>query len=217
MKNLYDENYYERGIELKISGYENYRWLPDLTIPMCKSMIKYLQILPEHKILDFGCAKGFIVKAFNELGFNCYGVDVSEYAISKCDIEIKNNVRVFKGAQSLIWENCLRDYDFVISKDVFEHISYDKIPYIVKMLSLITDKMFCVVPLGKDGKYIIPDYELDITHIIREDMNWWNDLFERNGFKVISSVNQVEGIKENWKHYKNGNGFFLLERKIKNV
>ena len=40
----YSEDYYERGIELGISGYSNYRWIPELTIPMCYEMINILNI-----------------------------------------------------------------------------------------------------------------------------------------------------------------------------
>ena len=32
-------------------------------------------------------------------------------------------------------------------------------------------------------KYIIPSYEKDITHIIREDMSWWLERFKKAGFK----------------------------------
>lgn len=81
MKNLYDQSYYEHGIESGISLYSNYRWLPELTIPLAARIIEYLQIGVEDSILDFGCAKGYLIKAFRLLHRNAYGFDISSYAI----------------------------------------------------------------------------------------------------------------------------------------
>lgn len=44
------------------------------------------------RILDVGCAKGFLVKAFNEKGIETYGVDVNEYAVSNAPVEIKSKL-----------------------------------------------------------------------------------------------------------------------------
>ena len=117
----YNEEYYERGEELGISGYTKYRWLPKLTIPMCERFITYLGINKEDNLLDFGCAKGFTVNAFNSLGYNCYGVDISDYAISKCDPEIKDRLRLYTGDDSLNHDR-FDKFDYIFAKDVFEHI-----------------------------------------------------------------------------------------------
>ena len=36
------------------------------------------------RVLDIGCAKGFLVKDLLDLGIDAYGVDVSEYALQNC-------------------------------------------------------------------------------------------------------------------------------------
>tara|TARA_B100001123_G_C15255617_1_gene1004550 strand:+ start:529 stop:1179 length:651 start_codon:yes stop_codon:yes gene_type:complete len=214
MKNKYNSDYYERGKELGISGYSNYRWLPNLTIPMCEKIISHLGITKEHLILDFGCAKGFVVKAFKDLGYQCFGTDISEYALSKSPDDIKENLNFYQGDKSLselLSKTDIDKFDFIISKDVFEHIPYDEIEEIIFTLSKYCRKLFCVMPLGKDGKYIVPDYENDITHIIREDINWWKAIFERCNFKIIKQSYLLDGVKDNWKQYEKGNGFFILE------
>ena len=117
--NQFNEDYYERGVQLGISGYSDYRWLPDLTIPMSQNIIQYLNIKKDHTILDFGCAKGYTVKALNDLGYNCYGTDISEYAISCAPASIKDKLVLFDKEQKLLQS---LHFDFVIAKDVFEHI-----------------------------------------------------------------------------------------------
>ena len=200
MKNLYDEDYYERGIETGSSCYSNYRWMPELTIPLAARMIEYLKIPEESTILDFGCAKGYLVKAFRLLHRNAFGFDLSEYALSCVEDEIKKYVsNQFEG-----------EYDWIISKDVFEHISYQDIDQWLKRINESCNSLFAIIPLGDGQKYIVPAYELDKTHEIREDLNWWRRKFEKAGFQVDAACYRVKYIKENWSGWDNGNGFCVL-------
>lgn len=203
--NKYNEDYYERGVQLGISGYTNYRWIPELTIPMCIKIAEYLSLPKNENILDFGCAKGFLVRAFTDLGYSCDGVDISEYAISQAPSEIKHKLFLYNE------ENLFgRWYNTVISKDVFEHIEPDNLSVILNNLAKITDRIFCVVPLGDGKQYIIPEYENDITHIIREPKEWWINHFMKSGWKIQFFSYLLDGIKDNWSHYSKGNGFFVL-------
>ncbi len=203
--NKYDEDYYENGVQLGISGYANYRWMPSLTIPMAERMIEYLAIKETDKILDFGCAKGFLVKAFTDLGYKCEGVDISTYALDKAPEEVRS--KLFEYNEDNLFG---KFYDTVIAKDVFEHIQPEALSEILTSLQKISDRLFCVVPLGDGEKYIVPEYESDITHIIREPKDWWIDFFRLNGYSVQYFSYLMDGLKDNWSHYKQGNGFFIL-------
>lgn len=39
------------------------------------------------RVLDVGCAKGFLVEHMNDLGVNAYGVDASHWCIEECGLE----------------------------------------------------------------------------------------------------------------------------------
>lgn len=205
--NLYDYDYYERGIETKKSGYTNFRWMPELTVPMCETIIKTLNITDRDNVLDFGCAKGYIVKALRQLGIKAWGVDVSEYAITNSDPDVRPYLYLeeykLQGG---------REYDWIISKDVFEHIPYEVIDSVLVKLYATCEKLFCVIPLGDSKKYNIPEYENDTTHIIRESSDWWCDKFVDAGFHIELATNRIDGIKDNYKEYEEGNGFFILYR-----
>ena len=45
----FNEDYYERGAETGKSLYSHYRWMPELTIPMCQNIVMYKKLLPEQK------------------------------------------------------------------------------------------------------------------------------------------------------------------------
>ncbi len=210
MKNLFNKDYFENGISSGLSLYTNYRWMPELTIPMAFRIIEELKIRPYDTVLDYGCSKGYLVHAMRLLYRHCYGVDISDYAISESESNVSKFLKLIELPSDLYNMGFgVSKFDHVISKDVFEHIPVDVLTETVKVLRTITDNMFVVVPLGNGVTYYENAYEQDKTHIIREDVGWWSKLFENAGFYVKSYHYKMVGIKENWK-CENGNGIFIL-------
>ena len=204
-KNSFNEDYFENGEELGLSGYSNYKWMPERTIPFCHTIAQYLDIKREDSILDYGCAKGFMVKAFRLLGYQAYGVDISSYALTHCDHEVKSYLYMPIGDYS-------EGYDWIISKDVLEHVPYDEIDKVISSFSSV-ENVFIVVPLGRDEKYNVPEYEEDVTHHIREPASWWINKFDEHGYDIYKFSNQVKWMKDNWAQYENGNGFFTFKKR----
>jgi len=208
--NLFNKNYYENGIESGVSLYSNYRWIPDLTYPLAFRIIEILRIKKYHSILDFGCAKGFLVKAFRGLYRNCYGVDISEYAIENCGLDIKNFIVKINSSDDLkkLPFNIKR-FNFLLAKDVLEHVPYNDIDNTLKNIQKLSDCSFFIIPLGDGEKYYIKSYEFDNTHIIRENEKWWTDKIKQSGYKNVLFYNKISGIKDNWNCHPKGNGFFI--------
>ncbi|MCC6950677.1 MAG: methyltransferase domain-containing protein [Phycisphaerales bacterium] len=202
----YDEDYYERGVESGKSCYSNYRWLPDLTIPMAMVLIDALGIRPRQRVLDFGCAKGFTVKALRILRRDAFGIDVSPYAISQADRDIAPHVGLVDDLDS--W-SLTRRFDHVIAKDVLEHVPYEVMDDTIQAISRMTDSFMVVVPLGREGRFVIEAYERDVTHIVREDAAWWLERLERH-FADVAWQHHLDGLKDNW-HRVNpkGNAVFI--------
>tara|TARA_B100000787_G_scaffold40901_1_gene28999 strand:- start:1587 stop:2243 length:657 start_codon:yes stop_codon:yes gene_type:complete len=214
MKIKYDKDYYENGLAKGLSCYENYRWIPELTYPMAHAICNSLKIKSNDKVLEYGCAHGFLVKALNDFKIDAYGVDISSYALSKVDVEIKKKTSLLKGnniKNSLKKMKIKFKFDHIISKDVFEHIEPKDLKKILREMSTLTRELFVVVPLGDIGKYRIASYAEDKTHIIAESENWWKKLFIENKFKIKSFSYNIEGIKDKWYNVNTkGNGFFKL-------
>lgn len=199
--NAYTRQYYECGIQTGKSLYENYHWLPEMTIPMAQVMIDYLGIKRGQRVLDVGCAKGYLVKAMRWLGREAWGCDISDYALESADPEVKQYL-----SKALPTEY----FHFAISKDTFEHIKLFDIRNLLTRIN--SSVLFIIVPLGNGRKYNIPAYELDTTHIHRQPLIWWNELLKSQGWKIKSSVPRVPGIKDNWTSEEMGNGFIVAEK-----
>jgi len=108
----------------------------------------------------------------------------------------------------------LSDYDWIIAKDVLEHIPDVRLT--VKHLMQHADTgIFAVVPLSKENHapYVIPDYEKDVTHCQRLDLATWAMMFMEPGWHVTAAY-QMAWIKENWyrPEWDYGNGFIVARR-----
>ena len=199
---LYDADYFERGIQSGKSCFENYRWIVELTIPMAMTIIDYLGIKRGETVLDYGCAKGYLVKALRWLGRDAWGYDISHYAIDHADPEIKNYVSGYHNGHEAA--------KFTIIKDVLEHLNESDI---LRLLwSIKSDTIFTVIPLGDGEKFNIHQFERDITHVTRQTESWWCEIFTHGGWVITDTTNRIHGIKDNWSHVKDGHIFITAKR-----
>ena len=207
----FDENYYERGAETGKSLYSHYRWMPELTIPMCHHIVQYTNLKPEEKLLDFGCAKGFTVKGLRLLGHKAYGVDVSQYAYDEMDAKTGKWCGVIEPQEPLV---CAEDgYDWILCKDILEHIPHEDIDEQLKVLNKGGQKILAMIPLGDGEKYIIESYEHDKSHFIRETLDWWVNKFESAGWTIDNATHDLGPFKKNWQKVDDkGNGLIIAHR-----
>lgn len=202
---LYNADYYERGTVLGISGYRDYRWIPELTIPMAHFIIRYLHLYPGDKVLDFGAAKGYLVKALRLLGMEAYGYDVSKYAVEHCHEDVRPYMSRTKYLAA--------PYQWILAKDVLQHIEEKELLPLLRKWLKYTAGVFVVVPLAHHGAYVIEEYAKDITHRICYSLEEWKDCFEKAGWNVKWSTTRIQGIKDNYATFEDGNGFFTLEKR----
>lgn len=209
----YDESYFECGLESGRSLYQNYRWIPELTIPMAMTIIDFLHIKRGQTVLDFGCAKGYLVKALRLLYRDAYGVDVSEYAIENADPVAKEFCSLTKEYRKRTRELVFpSQYDYCIAKDVFEHLTKQELR--MELANIPADVLFAVIPLGEEGAYTATVNDWDITHKICEPAEWWTDFFSQTRWGVQDFRLCIPGIKDHYyERYPESHGFVTLRRR----
>lgn len=194
----FDRDYYENGPATGKSLYENYHYIPERTEPTAR----YLRMLyPGLSMLDFGCAKGFLVKALRDMGVEAYGYDISEYAVTHCMPEVSAYLSTSEP------HKC----DVVIGKDVLEHIPKTELHKVLSDLSRNHTYGLFVVPLGDSGEYRIPCYHDDPSHVVVENEAFWKAAFIKVGWKIQNMSYDISKFKAHWlKHHKKGNAVFSL-------
>ena len=80
----FGQMYFDGPREYGYGGYKyDGRW-----VPIAKEIVSRYNLKKGDRVLDIGCAKGFLVKDLLSSGIEAYGIDVSEYALKNCEPEV---------------------------------------------------------------------------------------------------------------------------------
>jgi len=87
---------------------------------VANDIVLHFGLKPGDRVLDVGCAKGFLVKDLLALGIDAYGVDVSNYALMKCEPEVVGRLQI-GNAESLPFPD--KSFDAVLSINTIHNLS----------------------------------------------------------------------------------------------
>ncbi len=82
----YGEMYFDGPRDYGYGGYRyDGRW-----IPVARDIVAHFNLKPGMRVLDVGCAKGFLVKDLMAVcpGLEAFGLDISLYALMNCEPEV---------------------------------------------------------------------------------------------------------------------------------
>ena len=142
--------------------------------------------LNPHTVLDVGCATGMVVSGFRDIGVEAYGVDISEYAISKVRETEKEYVNA-QDALDALPPHFPQHFDLVTCIEVAEHLSEEAADAFIGRLCEL-------------GDYVIfssTPYDLeDPTHINVQQAEYWCKRFAKHGY--FRSMEQEFGKPTQW-------------------
>jgi SAM-dependent methyltransferase len=74
-------------------GYGGYRY-DGRWIPIARDIVHHFGLRPGQRVLDVGCAKGFLIKDLQAVcpGLQVYGLDISEYALGHAEGEARGRL-----------------------------------------------------------------------------------------------------------------------------
>ena len=89
----FDIEYFDKS---RLTGYGGYKYIPGFWENTVKKIYEYYNLKDGDKVLDAGCAKGFMLYEFRKFfpKLELYGIDVSKYAIDNAKQEVKQNCAV---------------------------------------------------------------------------------------------------------------------------
>jgi len=120
MSIFFDETYFKGAGSNYKEGYEAKR--KDVDTFIWPLISKYINCTTNIKVLDIGCAFGYLLKKFDEAGCETYGIDISEYAIKMAQKETKATLYVWDVERGL---PMFGDgyFDLVTMLEVIEHLN----------------------------------------------------------------------------------------------
>lgn len=178
---IYDKEYYSS------SNYANYFERADRYKKTANELVDLLGKLnlvdTDSKILDFGCAVGFLGRALMELGLkDVSGFEVSSWAAG----EARNHgLRVYEDIGEL--DNMVPKVMFVL--DVFEHMTPEQIHQAINLIKpqLMVVRIPCA--LVENGDFHLEISRQDPTHINCLTKEQWISCFRNQGYNTFISLN----------------------------
>lgn len=79
-------------------GYGGYRY-DGRWVPVARDIVEHFGLKPGMRVLDVGCAKGFLVKDLMIAcpGLEVFGLDISRYALMNCEREVVGRLHLGSG------------------------------------------------------------------------------------------------------------------------
>ena len=189
---LYDRDYFETKSKTASLPYS---W--EAKKPHFEIIVNAVAHLKPTRVLDIGCAKGFLVFLFDERGIEAYGIDVSRYAVKNAPDAVKDKLFVVDIENEMLPFN--NDYfDLIIGMEILEHLP--DFSNILKECNRVLKKggyLFFTTPTP--GSY---DATHDVSHVNVHPETFWIELFKRNGFSQLGKREQTYFIKEFVANYK---------------
>src|SRR3989344_6942986 len=167
----YNEDYFKK------LNYTDYLYRRDRYLRLASELHELLDKLrlvhDNVKILDFGCAVGFLMEGFRELGYKeIYGWDISSWAVSKAQ---EKGLNILKKIEEL-------SFDIIICLDVLEHMADQEI--FETFTNLKSNMMIIRIPCSEDGKKFVLDISnRDETHINLKIKQQWVNLITELGYQ----------------------------------
>ena len=174
----YGEMYFDGPRDYGYGGYKyDGRW-----VPVAKDMIAHFGLKPGDKVLDVGCAKGFLVNDMVEAlpGLEVYGLDISEYALMNCHENVVGRLHL-GSADSLPFPD--GSFDAVICLDCVHNLPRDRAKVALQEIQRLSGgKAFVRVDSYRtpEQKAIFESWVL--TAEFHDYPEGWLKLFEEAGY-----------------------------------
>ena len=163
-------------------GYGGLTYNPKYWENVVKDFVEYYKIKPDAKILDVGCAKGYMLYDFKRQypGLELHGVDISEYAIKNCHPEVKDNLQVGK-ADNLKFED--NYFDLVISINTVHNLELKDCEASIKEISRVSkDNSFITVDAYNSDEEKERMFKWNLTAKTIMSTNDWKNTFKKIGY-----------------------------------
>lgn len=163
-------------------GYGGFSYNPRFWQPVIPDFIKYYGLTSKSRILDVGCAKGFMLYDFIQLvpGIEVRGIDISEYAITNSLPKVKSFLQV-GNAKKLPFPD--KSFDLVISINTVHNLPLKECIKAIQEIQRVTKKhSFLTVDAYRSEAEKKRMFNWNLTARSIMSVGEWKKLFEKIGY-----------------------------------
>lgn len=167
----------------RLTGYGGYHYHPRFWTDTVRRFRDHYALKDTARILDVGCAKGFMLYDFSLLmpDADLVGLDISEYALAHSKPEIADRL-LLGNARSLPFED--NSFDLVISINTIHNLKPDECQQALSEIDRVSRQhAFVMVDAwhNDDEKQRMTDWNLQAKTV--QHVNDWKSMFARARYK----------------------------------
>lgn len=163
-------------------GYGGYVYHPRFWSETVKYMRDYYSLREDARILDVGCAKGFMLHDFRQLmpKARLVGIDISEYAIANAIESVKPLLQI-GNAKELPFPD--ESFDLVISINTIHNLSYEDCKRSLREIQRVSSQhAFVMVDAYRTEEQRMALLKWVLTAETLLHVDAWRRLFEEAGY-----------------------------------
>jgi SAM-dependent methyltransferase len=167
----------------RIHGYGGYQYHPRFWQATVRQFRDHYGLKPGDRVLDVGCAKGFMLHDFKELipGLTVAGLDISEYGIANAKAEVKPFLRV-GDAKDLPYDD--RSFDLVVAINTIHNLDMPECKQALREIQRVTRRhAFVVVDAWRNEEERERLQRWVVTCKTAMHVEDWKRLFDEVGYR----------------------------------
>lgn len=166
----------------RLTGYGGYHYHPRFWTDTVRRFRHHYDLADDARILDVGCAKGFMLHDFGLLmpKADLVGLDISEYALAHAKPEVADNL-LLGNARSLPFED--KSFDLVISINTIHNLEPDECEMALAEIARVSKQhAFVMVDAwhNDEEKQRMTDWNLQARTV--QHVDDWKSMFARCGY-----------------------------------
>ena len=174
----FGETYFDGPREFGYGGYYyDGRW-----IPVARDIVAHFDLKPGMRVLDVGCAKGFLVKDLMIVcpGLEVFGLDVSLYALRHCEPEVVGRLHLGTAERLPFPDRC---FDCVLSLNTVHNFPRPRAIKVMQEIERVSGgRAFVQV----DSYYTPEQKEIFESWVLTAEFydypDGWRQLFKQAGY-----------------------------------
>lgn len=163
-------------------GYGGYNYHPRFWTGVVEDMIDYYHLTKDSKVLDIGCAKGFMLYDFMRIlpGIKVRGIDISDYAINNSKEEVRKFLSV--GDAKNLAEFSDKEFDLVTSLITLHNLPLDECKKAIREIERVGKKAFITLDawITEEEKENLLKWNLTAKTLMSDKE--WTKLFSETGY-----------------------------------
>lgn len=163
-------------------GYGGFQYMSKFWQPVIPTFKKHFKLDKNTKVLDVGCAKGFMLYDIQNLipGISIRGIDISQYAIENSKEEVKEFLSVANATELPFDDN---SFDVVISINTVHNLQKDECAKALQEIERVSrEKSFVVVDAYRNEVEKKAMFAWNLTAKTIMSVDEWISFFNKVGY-----------------------------------